>query len=289
MKTNRHTSPLGQFLKSRRERIQPSTAGISSLPGHRRTPGLRREEVAYLAHVSLTYYTWLEQGRETNPSKEVLASIGKALHLSVDELKHLFDLANLDNASAGNWRSEKGVDGSVLQKLVNQFRYPSFISNEENGVITAWNRSAELVIADFGRIPEDERNLVHLIFLNPSYRCRLENWEALARYSTAFMRANFDRYKENPVFMKRFERLLQDSEDFARFWELFEIQQKRVTQAAYFLPDGQRMEFEIHSAAAIDNDPNMHWCIFFPIAGTGTEERLCRLLEQDKLPSLAEK
>lgn len=203
--------------------------------------------------------------------------------MSGDELQHVFDLANPEAAGAGNRRSEKGVDGSVLQKLVNQFRYPSFISNEDTGVITAWNRSAELVIADFGRIPEEERNLVHLIFLNPDYQRRLENWEALARYSAAFMRANFERYKENPVFMGRIERLLQDSGDFARLWGLFEIKQKRVTQAAYVLPDGQRMEFEIHSAAAIDNDPNMHWCIFIPAAGTDTEERLFHMLDQDSL------
>lgn len=114
MKTNGPPSSLGQFLKSRRERIQPTTAGISTLPGRRRTPGLRREEVAYLANVSLTYYTWLEQGRETNPSKEVLMSIGKALQLSGDELQHVFDLANPEAAGAGNRRSEKGVDGSVL-------------------------------------------------------------------------------------------------------------------------------------------------------------------------------
>jgi transcriptional regulator with XRE-family HTH domain len=286
MKRTPHSpSPLGQFLKSRRERLLPSNAGISPLAGRRRTPGLRREEVAYLANVSVTYYTWLEQGRETNPSQEVLMSIGQALRLNGDELKHLFDLANADKASAGKPRSEEGVDGIVLKKLVNQLRYPSFVSNEETGVIVAWNRSAELVIADFGRIPEEERDLIHLIFLNLEYRRRLENWEAVARYSTAFMRANFDRYKENPVFMRRFERLLRDSEDFARFWELFEIQQKRVTRAAYWLPDGQRMDFEIHSAAAIDNDPNLHWCIFMPTAGTDTEERLCRLLEQDNRQS----
>ncbi|WP_244935582.1 helix-turn-helix transcriptional regulator [Paenibacillus glycanilyticus] len=283
MKTTSHMqSSLGQFLKSRRERLQPSMAGISPLPGRRRTPGLRIQEVAYLANVSVTYYTWLEQGRETKPSQEVLTSIGKALQLSADEFQHLFELANGDILRADKSQSEKDIDCFVLQKLVEQFQYPSFISNEETGVITAWNRSAELVIADFGSIPEEERNLIQLIFLNPDYRRRLENWESLARYSTAFMRANFDRYKDNPVFMERFKQLLRDSEDFARFWDLFEIQQKRVTRAAYFLPDGQRMDFEIHSATGIDNDPNLHWCIFMPVASTNTEEQLIRLLEKDK-------
>src|SRR5690606_33115195 len=175
---NQAASSLGAFIKSRRERLQPSTAGISPLPGRRRTPGLRREEVAYLANVSVTYYTWLEQGRETNPSPEVLMSIGKALQLSEDELQHAFDLVQTDTETAVSGRSGRDVDRLILQKLVDQLRYPSFISNEETGVIEAWNRSAELVIADFGRLPEEERNIVHLIFLNPDYRLRLENWES---------------------------------------------------------------------------------------------------------------
>jgi transcriptional regulator with XRE-family HTH domain len=283
LKTSQHSSStaLGEFIKSRRERLQPENAGIQPLAGRRRTPGLRREEVAYLAHISITYYTWLEQGRESNPSPEVLLSIGQALQLSEPEQKHLFDLANVDPAGVYGVWSEPRAERGFLQKLVEQLSYPSFISSEDTGAVVAWNRAAKLVVADFGSLPELERNMVYLIFQHPDYRRRLENWEEFARYSAAFLRANFDRYKDNPLFIERFERLRSESKDFNRFWDLFEIQQKRVTTASYFLPDGQRMTFELHYAAAIDNDPNLHWCIFVPAPDTDTELRLVRLLEQD--------
>jgi transcriptional regulator with XRE-family HTH domain len=280
MKTNRSSSSLGEFIKSRRERLQPSEAGIQPLPGRRRTPGLRREEVSYLANISVTYYTWLEQGREINPSPEVLLNIGNALQLDVDEQRHLFDLANVDPASAGTVPNSEGQDTGFLQKIVDQLYYPSFITDEGTDVI-AWNRAAELIIADFGSLPESERYMMNMMFFNPDYRKRLVNWEGFARYSTALLRANLDRYKDNSLYMQRLERLRRESADFEYFWGLYEIKQKRVTTALFRLPDGQEMEFVIHSAAAIDNDPSLHWCFFVPVPGSGTDERVLHLLEQD--------
>ncbi|SDE16753.1 Helix-turn-helix domain-containing protein [Paenibacillus sp. UNCCL117] len=282
MKMNRSSSALGDFLKSRRERLQPSEAGIQPLPGRRRTPGLRREEVSYLAHISVTYYTWLEQGKEVNPSPEVLLSISKALQLDEDEQKHLFDLANVDVASVVTVPNNGGPDTGVLQKIVEQLHYPSFITDEGTDIIV-WNRAAELIIADFGSLPDDERNMMDIMFLKPDYRHRLVNWEAAARYSVAVLRASFDHYKNNPIYMERFERLMRESTEFVHFWELYEIKQKRVATALFRLPDAQEVEFELHSAAVIDNDPGLHWCFFVPVAGSGTEERLLRLLEQDRL------
>ncbi|MFD1955050.1 helix-turn-helix transcriptional regulator [Paenibacillus thailandensis] len=279
MRTN---SALAEFIKSRRERLLPSEAGIQPLPGRRRTPGLRREEVSYLANISVTYYTWLEQGRDVNPSPEVLLSISKALQLDEDERKHLFDLANVDPASAGTVPSNGESDTGFLQQIVDQLHYPSFITDEGTDVI-AWNRAAELIVAEFGSLPDSERYMMNVMFFNSDYRKRLANWESFARYSTALLRANFDRYKDNSLYMERFERLKRESEDFAYFWDLYEIKQKRVTTAIFRLPDGQEMEFALHSAGAIDNNPGLHWCFFVPVAGSGTEERLVRLLEKDSL------
>ncbi|MFC4598073.1 helix-turn-helix transcriptional regulator [Cohnella hongkongensis] len=281
MKTNRVSSALGEFIKSRRERLQPSEAGIRPLPGRRRTPGLRREEVSYLANISATYYAWLEQGKEVNPSPEVLLSISKALQLDEDEQKHLFDLANVDVASVVTVPNNGGPDAGVLQKIVDQLYYPSLITDEGTDVI-AWNRAAELIVADFGSLPDNERNMMDIMFLKPDYRNRLVNWEAAARYSVAVLRAGFDLYKNNPLYMERFERLTRESVEFVHFWELYEIKQKRVATALFRIPDAQEMEFELHSAAVIDNDPGLHWCFFVPVPGSGTEERLLRLLEQDR-------
>ncbi|WP_260405246.1 helix-turn-helix transcriptional regulator [Paenibacillus sp. 598K] len=281
LKTNRSSSALGEFIKSRRERLQPSEAGIQPLPGRRRTPGLRREEVSYLANISVTYYAWLEQGKEVNPSPEVLLSISKALQLNDDEQKHLFDLANIDMASVVTAPNNGGPNTEVLQKIVDQLHYPSFITDEGTDVIV-WNRAAELIVADFGSLPDNERNMMEIMFLKPDYRNRLLNWEAAARYSVALLRAGFDDYKNNPLYMERFERLMRESVEFVHFWELYEIKQKRVATSLFRLPDAQEMEFELHSAAVIDNDPGLHWCFFVPVPGSGTEERLLRLLEQDR-------
>lgn len=281
MQTNRSASALGEFLKSRRERLQPSEAGISPLPGRRRTPGLRREEVSYLANLSVTYYTWLEQGREVHPSPEVLINISKALRLDEDEQKHLFDLANIDQANAGVGLNSGGrPDTGFLQLIVDQLYYPSFVTDEGTDVI-AWNRAAELIIADFGSLPKNERYMMNVMFLHSDYRQRLANWEGYARYATAMLRANLERFKDNPLYMERLERLRRESKEFVHFWELYEIKQKRVATALFRLPDLQEMEFVIHSASVVDNDPGLHWCFYVPVPGSGTEERLLHLLNRE--------
>lgn len=278
---NRHSSSaLGEFIKSRRYRLRPEDAGIKPFPGRRRTPGLRREEVAYLANVSLTYYTWLEQGRETNPSPEVLSHISQALQLDADERKHLFDLAAADSIPIGAAPPPAKSDLWFLQDLVDQLHYPSYIANEVADLIV-WNRGAELVVADFGNLPEGDRNMVTLLFLDPEYRKRLANWEEYARYMTALIRTSFDSNHDNPMYMERYEHLRRNSEDFVRLWERHEIRHKSTVPVHYRLPDGQVLAFTIHCAYAIDNDPGLHWCFFVPTPGTGTEERLALLLAQD--------
>lgn len=279
------SSTLGEFIKSRRNRLQPEAVGIKPFPGRRRTPGLRREEVAYLANVSVTYYTWLEQGREINPSPDVLFHISQALQLDEDERKHLFDLVAPAPVSLHMATTSDKPDFEFLQNLVDQMRYPSFIANEVADMIV-WNRGAELVVADFGRLPESERNMVTLLFLDPEYPKRLLNWEEFARYMTALIRATFDRFKDNPIYLERFKRLKRNSEEFVRLWEWHEVRQKSTVPVHYLLPDGQKLEFTIHCAAAIDNDPGLHWCFFVPTPGSGTEERLALLLKHDsELPS----
>lgn len=98
---------------------------------------------------------------------------------------------------------------------------------------------------------------------------------------TAMVRANIDRYKDNPLYMEWFERLRLESEEFVQFWDLYEIKQKRVATASFRLPDTPEMEFVIHSASVVDNDPGLHWCFYVPVPGSGTEESLLRLLERD--------
>ncbi|WPP41314.1 helix-turn-helix transcriptional regulator [Paenibacillus hunanensis] len=283
MKLQRSSSALGEFIRSRRERIQPAHAGIQPLPGRRRTPGLRREEVAYLANVSVTYYTWLEQGKETNPSPEVLDSISNALRLDDDEREYMRSLIAIHDTDPLTASLPPQRNADFLQSLVQQLHYPSFITNEASDVIT-WNRAAELVIADFAQMDEQDRYMLNVIFLNEDYRKKLLNWDDFARYSVGIMRAGFERHRDNPLYVERFNRLYRESSVFAELWDQFEIRQKRVSTATYVLADGQEMEFEIHSASAIDSDPGLHWCFFVPSSETAS--KLTLLLEQDRLARL---
>lgn len=276
IKTYHSSSALGEFIRSRRERLQPEEAGIQRVPGRRRTPGLRREEVAYLANMSVTYYTWLEQGKELNPSQDILVNIARALQLSNSEQEYLLSLA--DTSSITDYVADARSDILLLQMLARQLQYPCFIIDESTDIL-AWNRSAELVFADFNSMPVQDRHILNLVFLNKDFRNRLVNWDEFARYTAAWARTNFERSKNNSKYIERFEQLNRDSEDFRRCWDLFEVKQKHVMDVTFRLPDEQLLEFEIHSASRIDQDPSLIWSIFVPVAGSDTDVRLTELLE----------
>lgn len=278
MTNNRSSSALGEFIKSRRQRLRPEDSGIDPLPGRRRTPGLRREEVAYLANMSVTYYTWLEQGKDLNPSQEILLNIGRALKLGDSEQNYLFSLA--ESSLAPSYVADARTDIPLLQALTNQLSYPCFITNDSTDVL-AWNRSAELLMADFGKALEQDRHVLNMVFLNPEFRERLLNWDQFARYTAAWVRTNFERNKHNPRYMERFERLSRESEEFRRCWDLFEVKQNHVCPMHFRLPGGQRLDFDIHSASQIDQDPSLVWSILVPAPGTDTEQQLTDLLKQN--------
>ncbi|MNO32627.1 hypothetical protein D3C76_226200 [compost metagenome] len=130
---------LGDYLRSRRNRLQPEQAGISGSYSQRRTPGLRREEVAMLAGVSATYYTWLEQGREVTASRDIMENIGRALQLNPDEKKHLMELWNPHEPEpVPSINTELNPQ---WQDIIQQLAYPAFISNERSEIL-AWNEAA---------------------------------------------------------------------------------------------------------------------------------------------------
>ncbi|WP_274648800.1 helix-turn-helix transcriptional regulator [Paenibacillus humicola] len=266
---------LGDFLKSRRERLQPEQAGISGSYGRRRTPGLRREEVAVLAGVSVTYYTWLEQGREVTASREVMESIGRALQLSPDERLHLLRL----------WSPEKSFaphgPGSVKpewQKIIDQLAYPAFIANDRTEVL-AWNRAASAIIADFQPMSDRDRVLMNIFFTDPYYRNHISNWDDFARYSVAVFRSNYDRHSGDSWFGETAERLAEESAEFGSLWLLHDIQLKKASPFILNHPRAGLLSFEINSFVSLNGSTDPHCCIYTPIAGTPTEQRLKEFLE----------
>ncbi len=178
---------LADFLRSRRERATPEHVGI--VPGgRRRTPGLRREEVAQLAGVGVTWYTWLEQGRDIKASDQVLDAVARTFRLDRYEREHLFTLAGSATAHVAR-ECDEVAPGTllVLERLGN---YPAVVLNGRYDVL-AYNRAYEALVGDLGSLCFDERNVLWLIFTSPTMRELLVDWEQVARTCVARYRAAY--------------------------------------------------------------------------------------------------
>ncbi len=176
---------LGTYLRDRRARLDPSTFGFSAT--RRRTPGLRREEVAQRANVSATWYTWLEQGRGGAPSTEVLERIAGALVLTGDEREHLFLLAQ-HRPPTMDYHPSQSISPRLQRVLDSLTTSPALVKNITWDVI-AWNHASTVVLTDYGRLPPEERNILKLLFCRPHTRRGMPNWQSDARFVVAAFRA----------------------------------------------------------------------------------------------------
>ncbi len=275
MNNSNSAKALGQFLKSRRERLQPEKVGITDT-SRRRTPGLRREEVAYMANISATYYTWLEQGRDVKPSQEILQNIGTALQLDRDELMHLIDLSEIGSLqSQENIDEDEEEDSTSLYAAVEQLNYPSFIINDSTEVL-AWNRAAELIISDFNAWPKEERFMLNIIFTDEKIRAQMVNRDEFISYSVAVFRGVCGRHPDHPEYLERAGWLYEKYAEFKSVWEQHDVRQKRITCGIFQHPEVGLLEFQAHSLA-VDGNPTLHWSIYTPYT-IETEEKLLALL-----------
>src|SRR6201989_2174603 len=178
-------NPLGTYLKDRRAKLDPKAFGFSGV--RRRTPGLRREEVAQRANVSATWYTWLEQGRGRAPSADVLDRIARALMLTDVEREHLFLLA-LGRPPEVRYRAVEGISPR-LQRLLDTLEYsPAFIRTATWDIV-AWNKAATTILTDYSTLPYEKRNVLRMMFHDSRVRAAQSNWQAVARYVVASFRA----------------------------------------------------------------------------------------------------
>ncbi|MFE8697113.1 helix-turn-helix domain-containing protein [Cytobacillus sp. FJAT-53684] len=261
IQTSTQSKMFGQFLKSRRERLQPEEAGIQMTSGRRRTPGLRREEVAFLSHVSVTYYTWLEQGKDIHPSREVLRNISRALQLNPDEQEHLFNLAYNESFSLP---IEKQYDNS-LQATIDRLPFPSFVTDQRSQVIF-WNQETEKMIFPFSFCVPEERYFLQLLFLQPSFRERIQNWSEFSTYSVAVWRGNYERYPEDPILNQLLLNLKQQSKLFQNLWDQHDIKQKKISFISINDEQDRTHHFRIHSASQVDGNEDLHWCMYVPVS-----------------------
>jgi transcriptional regulator with XRE-family HTH domain len=224
---------LAAFLRSRRERITPEQVGLP-YAGRRRTPGLRREEVAQLAGVGVTWYTWLEQGRDINASEQVLDAISRTLRLDPHEHAHLFTLAGAPEPPVE--KECRSISPAVHAILGQLEPFPAMIRNTRCDIL-AYNRGYNWLLGDVDAIPFEERNNLVQCFLNPEWRRRLPDWEVNAPRMVAGFRAAMAEHVAEPGWKYLVKRLSNESPEFERLWSQHEVASQRVRTKRFVHPD----------------------------------------------------
>lgn len=227
---------LGLFLRSRRERVLPGEVGLPT-GSHRRTPGLRREEVAVLAHISPEYYVRLEQGRASRPSGEVLAGIADALRLTRAETDHLHVLAGTAKARSG--RHSTAVRPSIVALLQRLPQTAGLVTSATFEVL-AWNDLAAALIEDFGALPPERRNLARRAFLGDrdggTSLYGASDAAKFRRHVAMELRATAARYPDDPDVTGLVRELRAGSPEFARLWDRHDVEPALVLTKTFQHP-----------------------------------------------------
>jgi transcriptional regulator with XRE-family HTH domain len=205
---------LGTYLRDRRMKLDPAAFGFPA--ERRRTPGLRREEVAQRANISPTWYTWLEQGRGGAPSADVLDRIARALMLTDVEREHLF-LLGLGRPPEAHYQKIEGVTPRLQRVLDALDPSPALIRTAIWNVV-AWNRAATSMLVDYGSLPPEQRNILRFIFLDPRARAAQYDWESVARFVLGAFRVDAARAGAVAEVEPLVEELYRLSPDFKAMW-----------------------------------------------------------------------
>jgi len=248
---------LGWFLRSRRERLRPEQAGLPAGP-RRRTPGLRREEVAVLAHISTEYYVRLEQGRAPRPSGEVLAGIAAALRLTDAESDHLHVLAGTAPRSAA--RHRRDVRPSILALLERLPQTAAFVTSAAFEVL-AWNDLAAALMEDFAELAPADRNLARRAFLGPRPPAAplygVADGAEFRRHVVMTLRITMARYPSDPAVTGLVDELRNGSAAFARLWERHDVQTAPMLTKTFRHPVVGDITVDCDSLALTDRDQRL--------------------------------
>ncbi|WP_216899099.1 helix-turn-helix transcriptional regulator [Nocardia alni] len=266
---------LAEFLRGRREQITPADVGLPSGP-RRRTPGLRREEVAQLAYMSTEYYTRLEQARGPRPSREVLAGLTRALRLSDDQRTYLHHLAGAPpGPPPGPCREVRQSILDLLDRLPNAAATVMSATYD----VLAWNDLAAALLEDFSAVPQRDRNLLRRVFLGPdSAGGRLygvSDADAFARRATHGLRAATARYPDDPGVRELIHELHTGSAEFAQFWATREVEYDYTLRKTFQHPLVGPVTVNCDILDITDRD--QHVVIYTAAPGSPSEEAL-RLL-----------
>ncbi len=257
---------LSDFLRNRRGRIAPADVGLRET-NRRRTPGLRREEVAQLAGVSATWYTWLEQKRPIGVSSGVLDNLARVLRLDPAERMQLFQLALRQPVLESP--SKRETVSPLIRRLLDQTDpVPAFVIGRRWDVL-AWNRAALAFFFDFEQVPSNERNTLWLIFTNPTLRSLLVDWRSRGQDTVARFRADYGRHAGDAHFVQLVERLKSVSLEFAEWWPRHDILPMTEGRNAYDHPQVGRMIVE-HTTFSVSDNPELRLIVFLATAASNS-------------------
>jgi transcriptional regulator with XRE-family HTH domain len=277
----RRRAELARFLRTRRERLSPADVGLP-VAGRRRTPGLRREELAALAGVGTSWYTWLEQGRAITVSALVLESLARALRLDAAERTHLFVLARRE-LPATTAATTECVDAATQQMLDALGVYPAYVVNARWDVV-AWNQAARRVFLDFAGLSGRERNLLWLIFTRRPLRQLYEDWEHVARHILGLFRVSTARSVGDPWYTELVEDLLRISSEFRAWWPHHEVAESPREAKALRHPLVGRLVLQ-PNPLQVAHAPDSWLLAYTPMPETDTLAKLQRLASPDTAPA----
>ena len=275
MSDEQRRQELADFLRTRRMRLSPEDVGLTG-GGRRRTPGLRREEVAQLANVGVSWYTLLEQGRDIHPSSEVLHSIADALQLTPDERQHLFLLANQQNI-VDTYTPDEQVSPALRRVLDALNPVPAYVTGRRWNFL-AWNTAAEHVLLLSKSVPPYDYNAVWRMFANPMSR-HLSAWEQVAQKVLAEFRAESARYADEEWFTHLIADLQLVSPEFRAWWPRHDVRGRSDTLKEIEHPLVGHLMFE-HTTLQVPTMPELKIMIYTPLPETDTLEKLQQLMDQ---------
>ena len=269
--TDERRHELSDFLRTRRAKIVPSDVGLAD-GARRRTPGLRREEVALLANIGATWYTRLEQGLPINVSADVLASISRALRLTSDERRHLYLLAGLPLTVAP--QDEERVSELVLRVLSALEPSPAYVRGRRWDVL-AWNRSAD-ALADFSSATGPARNIVWRLFRDERSQCRFGDLQCIMRRCVANFRSVAAKYPNDPAFAELIEGLRANSSEFRQLWAEHDVLGSTEGLKQYLHPELGEFILD-YTGFELPGDGDMRMIVMTAKPGSESERKI-RLL-----------
>lgn len=274
MVSNERRKELGLYLRTRRTQALRSDYGLPPV-GRSRERGLRREEIAFLSGVSVTWYTWLEQGRDISPSRQVLESIARALHLSDTGLSYVLSLGGYSSSLP---KGPVAADAPAhVQRLLDALDpNPSYALSPDWGV-AGWNRAYEALYPNIGTFDAVDRNLLWLVFTDPYVRDLLPDWDVTSKRFLAEFRAETGQRLGDPDVAYQVERLKEASPEFQESWDRYDILGFESRERQFHHPAVGVLQMEHHQVSPSDR-PDLHIVVYTPAPGSDAAEQMTRLM-----------